>query len=585
MNRPRGWIQDSGNIDNLIKVVEIFDNSSEGFSQISRDISKKIKDKKKIKELSLSLSNKKGYLNNPKLKYSSLVGTRTKPHIVDSIIQCLIPGQNTRLGIVDWACDNFIRFAYTLGFISHETANDSYSITEDGLELSNASKIEEKYDIVKAAFKRYPPVVRILELLFQQFNNEPNNPSLTKFEIGANLGFKGEDGFSTYSINVLIQALNTVENETEKKKIRQNWEGSSDKYARMIASWLLNKNVKWVRKTRKEIRIKLGSDEYSSSFYSYQITPLGIDAFRSCRAFSRNKGTVKNVPYEMLATKGVDKEYLRMRRAYILKYISQNRTLSQIEKFLLDKGIKTTEKSIVDDIENFQRIGLDITASVEKYRLKDKIKPIVIPKMVRNSVPNPSDLEKSKQILRNELTCLDHQFLDVLDFSIAGTKHAVQFEVRIVDLLNQIIIAKHLTGGSKPEIIAYSPADKPVNCLLFDSKSYGKGFSIPANERDKMIRYIEEYNSKDIKLNPNKWWENYKSPNYPTEDVVYGFVSSTFIGRFVEQLSYINRKTKHNGCAITAESILRKVNNVLCADNQYSIIDFFSDISNNQLSS
>ena len=28
MNRPRGWIQDSGSIENLIRVVEIFDRNS-----------------------------------------------------------------------------------------------------------------------------------------------------------------------------------------------------------------------------------------------------------------------------------------------------------------------------------------------------------------------------------------------------------------------------------------------------------------------------------------------------------------------------------------------------------------------------
>ena len=32
--RPRGWIQDSGSLDNLIKIVEIFDNSSISFREL-----------------------------------------------------------------------------------------------------------------------------------------------------------------------------------------------------------------------------------------------------------------------------------------------------------------------------------------------------------------------------------------------------------------------------------------------------------------------------------------------------------------------------------------------------------------------
>lgn len=45
MNRPRGWIQDSGSLDNLIKLVELFDKSSLTYNNLIQNlIPNKIKD-------------------------------------------------------------------------------------------------------------------------------------------------------------------------------------------------------------------------------------------------------------------------------------------------------------------------------------------------------------------------------------------------------------------------------------------------------------------------------------------------------------------------------------------------------------
>ncbi|MDD2386329.1 MAG: restriction endonuclease FokI C-terminal domain-containing protein [Bacteroidales bacterium] len=576
MNRPRGWIQDSGNLDNMIRVVELFDkNSATHKNLISTHIPNKIEDISKKTQL---IENLKTTLVN----FNSLVGTRTSNDKVDSIIQCLISGQN-RLGIVDWACDNFVRFAYTLNFIAYNETFDSFSITNFGLELTQATD-DEKYEVLKIALKKYPPVVRVLELLYNQYENQPQIPSLTKFEIGKNLGFKGEDGFTTYSQNVFIQALNTAETVKERNKIRQNWEGSSDKYARMICGWLMHNKIAWVTRNKKDVEIQIGNEKYDAKLQSYQITLEGIKEFRSCRAYSRNPGTIKNVSFEMLATKGADKNYLRTRRTYILKAIQLNKTIEQIQQYLENKNLSNiSEQTIKDDIKNFSRIGLEISFSCEKYKLKDVIELLEIPDSVSQQNITPSILESTKQTLREELNCLDHEYLDILDFSIAGRKSAIQFEVRITELLNQIIIAKHLAGGSRPEIIGYNPKHKPEDCIIMDSKSYKDGFKIPASERDKMIRYIEEYKEKDENLNSNKWWANFKSPDYPNKEVKFSFVSSAFIGNYLSQLTYIRNRTGINGCAVTTETLLRKVNNVLNKNCDYELTNFFEDLGCNNL--
>jgi len=576
MNRPRGWIQDSGSLENLIKVVELFDKDTLTHKYlINKLIPSKIKNNVKKNQLIEELK-------TATVRFNSLVGTRTPNDEVDSIIQCLISGQN-RLGIVDWACDNFVRFAYTLNFITYNEISDSYSITDFGMDLSQA-KEDEKYDILKIAMKMYSPVVRVLELLSNQYKNHPQSPTLTKFEIGKELGFKGEDGFSTYSQNVFIQALNSAESVKERNKIRQNWEGSCDKYARMICGWLMHEKIDWVSNSRKTVEIQIGNEKYQEQLQSYQITIEGIKEFRSCRAYSRYSGSVKNISFEMLATKGADKNYLRTRRTYILKAIQQGKTIPQIQKYLENKNlIGINLETIQDDIKNFTRIGLDIGFSNNKYKLKDSITLLKIPESVAQKRFTPSTLENIKQNLRKELNCLDHDFLDILDFSIAGRKNAIQFEVRIVELLNLIIRAKHLSGGNRPEIIGYSPNINPVDCIILDSKAYGEGFSMPAHERDKMIRYIEEYNTKDQKLNPNKWWENFKSPDYPTNDVKFGFVSNSFIGHYLTQLTYIKSRTGNNGCAITSETLLKKVNKVLNKNCEYSLTNFFDDLGCNAL--
>ncbi|MDD4149214.1 MAG: restriction endonuclease FokI C-terminal domain-containing protein, partial [Bacteroidales bacterium] len=134
-----------------------------------------------------------------------------------------------------------------------------------------------------------------------------------------------------------------------------------------------------------------------------------------------------------------------------------------------------------------------------------------------------------------------------------------------------------------PEIIGYNPKHKPEDCIIMDSKSYKDGFQIPASERDKMIRYIEEYKEKDENLNSNKWWTNFKSPDYPNKEVKFSFVSSAFIGQHLSQLAYIKNRTGINGCAVTAETLLRKVNNVLNKNIDYELTNFFEDLGCNTL--
>lgn len=582
--RPRGWIQDSGSLENLIKVVGIFNRATDIYTDIVQNkIPQKISSDEIKKELLSELQNSNGYLNNPLIKFSALTGSRTPNDIVDGIIQVLIPGQN-RLGIVDWACDNYIRLAYTFDFISYTEKNDSFTITDFGLLLSDKKTDDEKFEVIKTALKRYPPAVRILELLYEQYLNFPENPSLTKFELGKELGFKGEDGFTTYSQEIVVQAIALSNSDKEKNKIRSNWEGSSDKYARMICGWLKHEKIKWVESDSKTVTTQFGSDRYSESLLSYKITMNGINAFRYSRPYSRHKGTPKNVPYEMLATKGPDKEYLRTRRAYTLLYIRDRKSLTQIQNYLSGKNLKDIPiETIWDDINNLKRIGLNVSESRSGFKIIDTLRLLEIPQNISTSILTPTEMTSVKQTLSKKIQYLDHAFFDLLDLSIAGQKSPRQFEIRIVELLNLIITAYHLSGGNRPEIVGYHPDNNPIDCFIMDSKSYAKGFSIPANERDKMIRYINEYKSKNAELNTNKWWEVFKHPDYPINQLKFCFISGSFVNKFAKQLEYIKNITGISGCAITIEKLLEKVNTVLENPKTYTLNEFFKDLDCNSL--
>ncbi len=584
MSRSLCWVQDSGSIENLFKIVSLFElNSVTNKLLKETQIPNKIQNQILKDNLISSLNNNGGFLGNPMISFKDLVGKRMKDNNVSSIIQCLLPGQRGG-GLSDWACDNFVRFAYSLNFISYNAELDSFTITEIGLQLNNCENDVERYEIVKVLLKKYPPAIRVLELLFNQFDSNPNTPSLTKFEIGKELGFKGENGFTTYSQNVYIQALNFAESNIERRKIKTDWEGSSDKYARMICGWLSHPSINWVQNANKDISVTIGNETYTENLQAYQITHLGVIAFRSCRSYSRNSGTTKFVHFEMLATKKSDRDFLRLRRAKILVSINQPKNLEQIISYLESNNIgNVTKETIIDDIKNFSRIGLSITNNQGKYKLNDSIELLQVPVLMEQNRLIPSNLEQTKQVLRTELINLDHEYLDILDFSIAGQKSARQFEVRIVELLNHIIVAKHLSGGNRPEIIGYNPKENPKNCIIMDSKSYANGFNIPAGERDKMIRYVDEFNSKDNNLNTNRWWENFSSPNYPTNEVIYSFVSSSFISQYANQLTYIKNRTNINGSAITAETLLRKVENVMNVNTEYNLNNFFEELGSNKL--
>lgn len=584
IGRTTGWIQDPSKLENLIKVVECFDHHTQTHSDLVTNLipSKVLLQDGQAKFIQ-ELNSRNGHRNHPRVSYRSLVGTAFAPRSsarCNGIIQALIPGQRRQF-ISDWPANNLIRWAETLGFIEYYAPDDAYSITDFGLRLTQAGNLDSRFKVIEDAILQYPPVTRILELLYARYQTNPKDPLLTKFELGEELGFRGEDGFTTYPQHLVVQAI--VVNPQDKNKILTDWEGSSDKYARMICGWLRHPRIGWVKQQPKRVSVDIAGQTYTNSVpQSYRITIQGIAALRKSRVRSRHHRIPKRVLFEMLATKGPDKVYLRTRRALVLRYLRSWRTLQQIKAYLHSNNLGSIpERAIQDEINNFRRIGLDVRQN-ERAQLKiaDTVIGLVIPGLPMPQLL-PSYITKVKLNLSTLIGYVDHSYFDLIDLGFDGQQNKL-YELRIVDLLNLManFRAWHLSGGNKPEIIAYHPEINPVSGIIIDAKARMVGFNLSISERDKMIRYINEYDQKNPSLNPNKWWERFKSPSYP-QDIKYGFVSSNFIGQFLAQMYYIFTQTGVSGGTITSEKLIEKVDAVLNPNTSYSLTDFFNEMSSN----
>jgi len=203
-----------------------------------------------------------------KIKYSHLVGTSFKPRKdsrCNAIIQATVKGQGREF-IGDWPADNFVRWAHCLGFIKYDYADDTFSITEAGLELTAAFEnmvelSEKEHSLLTNALLVYPPAIRILSLLSEE------TAHLTKFELGRNLGFIGEGGFGSMPQSTLIRELAQTSDSKEKNKMKADWEGASDKYARMIARWLANLGL--VEQIKKNVSVTTGGNRQHSNCSQY----------------------------------------------------------------------------------------------------------------------------------------------------------------------------------------------------------------------------------------------------------------------------------------------------------------------------
>ena len=559
-SRTFGWVQDASTIEKLRATVEVFDCESPTYRLLIEDrIPRLVKEQDRRDRFLTELS------STPlELKYKDLVGTDRKD-MCTGILQAALKGQKREF-MRNWPADNFLRWAHALGFIQYDSDASSFSITKFGLKYTRSRpKVvdgsqqllpnfdgqrtdNDEKEILTQAFLSNPPVMRVLTLLANASDSH-----LTKFEIGSQLGFVGEDGFTSFPQNILVIKLAETEDSTERNKILSDLEGTSDKYARMIANWL--KYMGWVRQEKKLIVTTLGNKEYEYVIpQAYRVTTEGLKAIRRGLGTSTHSRIPKNVFWQMLATKGRSRDYARTRRALILqKIVKKSTSVQELQQMLTNKGFNESETTIVNDLEGLKQIGLNVQHEQKGYFLQDTIENLVVP-----GSSTDETVEDAVQGLvdqcRERLNHVSHDYLILIPLSF-DKKRSQLFEMKTVELLVEQCKFNgfHLGGASQPDGLIFTQELTEDYGVIIDTKAYKDGFSFPIAERDKMTRYVNQNIQRDKRVSL-KWWEN-----FPADVNLFKFlfVSSKFIGEYENGLRQISISTQDTtGAAITSYNLL-----------------------------
>lgn len=594
-NRSFGWVQDSGSFSNLKNILKAMDVGSP-YNKLLRDklipsfvpqrydrqVLVKAMDNTdfpymllKGKGVSCQLTEQEnmqmfGY-SQTEAKKITTKGGRGNAACTGIAQLCLeaqklLPNGMHKPYQGDWQADGFVRMGISLGFMDYDAAKDTCRLNPIGKAfVDTADDSDAERTAIGNALLQYPPACRILELLDTEGH-------LTKFEIGSRLGFIGEAGFTSVPQNMFVFGYCTEHSPAEKIKIRQNTEGTSDKYARMIAGWLAG--IGWITIVPKTVTETYAGQTHSLEIgQSYMLTLKGKQAVKGIQGSSSIAGSPKIVYRDMLATKGgsdSDREYLRNRRALILECLRNEKTIDAVKAFLQTKGLQEDEATIKDDIENFGNIGLHIRKTGDKYRLTDNITHLTLP---ASTAAVKSDSLARKDKVRKLLHTVNHKYLVLLDLAYDNNANR-DFEIETMSLLTDELDYQgtHLGGGSKPDGVFYYDKDG----VIVDTKAYSGGYSLPLSQADEMIRYIEENKARG-NINQNKWWDNF-SPIVSAFS--YLFVSSEFKGGYQDRIEYIKKRTDTDGAVISAENLLLFAENV--KSKQISYADSFSHIRTNQ---
>ena len=591
--RTFGWIQNPGDLKKLKKVVGVFQANSPMHKWLTTErlpllMRYKLINPDDYKTFQAELSKSEIEISYSLLKGKGSGTSGRKNALCSGIIQAVIDAQSSRIysnssGISvtikkpytdDWSADGYLRWAISCGLLEYDNSNDTCKISSLGQKLAlSADESIEEYESLTTALLSYPPVIRILSLLKERSEQ-------TKFELGSKLGFIGELGFTSIPQEIfLYDYCNTPP--AEKSEIRSNFEGDSDKYARGIASWLIQMN--WVTSHRKNITATYEEKDYSANLQVYSITRAGEKALLKAYGNSSNPRLPRIVMFEMLASnKTPNAEYLRLQRAVLLKSIFHSwKTLEQIQATLKKENLDLSANAIADHITGLVAIGLNIAERQRKYKLLDKITCLAIPEQTAYSSDSVNEL---KELVRSKLQAVDHKYLILIDLAYSDASitrkksaDAREFEIQTAELLTKELnfAGLRLGDANRPDIIIHYGESGTI----IDNKSYKDGFTLDKHNADEMSRYINENRQRISGIPSNEWWKNFPSE---VKNFTFLFVSSFFRGHFADQLTYIS-KTQGGikGATLNVENLLYLAELLKTSKMPYS--DFFNLFANGEI--
>lgn len=580
-NRTYGWVQNPSDFKKLKLVVQIFDNASMQYSSLK---AKTVVELIPLEKLRDKLQNK---LNNDlsEFTYSELVGSskdingnsvkHRKDAIADGLIQITVLPESAKTRMKNWTdnwtADGYLRWALSLNFVKHDRESDKCKITDLGLKFSRSEDSEiglskEELDILRTALLSYPPAMRVLQIL-----NDANKP-VNKFYIGNLLGFKGEKGFTSYPSDLMMDWFVNSSKE-DMKTIRSDVEGTSDKYARMISTWLTK--VGFVSKSSKDVNTICG---IRKGFIEYSITAIGINALRRANGSSKNVKQEKYITWEFLSSDVENRDYVRTRRSYILKILKKTNSISMLQRHLEEYGFSESKKVILSDLSGLNSIGIRINFDKDsnKVRLLDDINDFSIPNLSVTEVLKSNDIENIKKSIICR-TNLPEKYYELIDIAYDGKRNR-DFEIVTMDLLINIYGFKGslLGGGRRPDGIVFSDDFG----LIIDTKAYGTGYGKSISQEDEMVRYIEDNKKRDLLRNSSAWWRSFPE-NISKDKYHFLWISSKFTGQFSSQILSAYQRTGVIGGALNVENLL--IGADLIKSGKISLSQFCDKFNNDEI--
>ena len=354
----------------------------------------------------------------------------------------------------------------------------------------------------------------------------------------------------------------------ERSDIRSNFEGDADKYARGIASWLIQMN--WVTSCRKTTSGDYKGKIYSAELQVYSLTRAGERALIKAQGNSSNPRLPRVVMFEMLASnKAPNAEYLRFQRACLLKALNTWKTPEQLQNALRRRSIKLSISAVTDHIAGLISIGLNIVERDGKYKLLDIITQLDIPTQTAYS---SDSINEMKEMVRSRLKAVNHKYLILIDLAYSGassrsreSSDAREFEIQTAELLTKELDfhGMRLGDANRPDIII-SYGSKGT---IIDTKSYRDGFSIDKHSADEMSRYIMENRKRLPRVPANEWWRNFEPQ---VAEFTFLFITSFLKGRFDEQLKYISLTQEGiKGAAINVVNLLYLADSLKIGEIRY----------------
>lgn len=558
--RSFGWIQNPSDLAKLKKTVQVFDANSNQYAALRDsivreqiiyfdDIRDSLQEKlnKGVTEFSYT-----ELVGTARDKYGKSISSRQNQQ-ANALLQITILPQSANTKgkryTDDWTADGFLRWAVSWNFVETDRDSDMFKITKLGLLYSQTvDDSEEEKEFLQKALLQYPPATQVLSVL-------TGNPGHhTRFFIGDKLGFRGEKGFTSYNEDLMIDWIKSLTNPAERTKVKQNIEGTSDKYARMICGWL--KKVGWVSQRQSSLTDNHGHT--FTGFPEYSITAQGQHALQQAQGASRHTRVEKFIMWEFLATNADNRDYIRTRRAYILKFLLETQSFSVLMQKLRKKGFNDDAEIIKNDIQGLNCFGIRINLNHNRVELKDSINNFSIPNLtVTQALVDQARDKKKADFLRN--TNLPAKYIELLDIAFDDKRNR-DFEIITAELFRDAYGLRSIVlgGGRKPDGLVFTDRFG----IIIDTKAYSKGYGKNIGQADEMIRYIEDNQRRDIGRNPIEWWNDFDSA-IPEDQFYFMWVSGKFIGRFDEQVSYTASQTKTHGGGLNVEQLLLGADAVL----------------------